>query len=354
MVTMNNIPTIYQEEKQKLLDKNYNKYMNKTLKELQKDYVKAQKDIESEIAKWYAKMDDIRKANPEFRFSELKYLEDLQKQISLIIDELATVEETLLTDTLKNTYVSDYVDLNKLDMKYGLLETNTPLPEFNQLSQIQVLETYISMPEIPKAINELAKMVDVEFVGDAINGKWFSTRIMERAEKLNYSIEDKLRQAIIRGDSYNKVADVITKDLNVSYNSARTLVRTEMALAENKAVVHNAMKLGYDGLKWVTNHDSHVCDTCKKLDGTIYPVDKIKAKDLLPHPNCRCTLQEVLIDEETGKQLENPFKKEAEDYVQKKAQENRERTRKIREQYHLDKNGRKRKDKKALKNEFKQ
>ena len=47
---MNNIPTIYQEEKQKLLDKNYNKYMNKTLKELQKDYVKAQKDIESENA----------------------------------------------------------------------------------------------------------------------------------------------------------------------------------------------------------------------------------------------------------------------------------------------------------------
>ena len=78
---MNNIPTIYQKEKQKLLDKNYDKYLNKNLKELQKDYVKAQKDIESEIAKWYARMDDIKKANPEFRFSELKYLEDLQKQL---------------------------------------------------------------------------------------------------------------------------------------------------------------------------------------------------------------------------------------------------------------------------------
>ena len=108
-------------------------------------------------------MDDIKKANPEFRFSELKYLEDLQKQINLIIDELATVEETLLTDTLKNTYVSDYVDLNKLDMKYSLLETNTPLPEFNQLSQIQVLETYISMPEIPKT-TITHKIIAISFI----------------------------------------------------------------------------------------------------------------------------------------------------------------------------------------------
>ena len=46
---MSDIPTIYLEEKQKLLDKNYDKYLNKNLKELQKDYVKAQKDIESEI-----------------------------------------------------------------------------------------------------------------------------------------------------------------------------------------------------------------------------------------------------------------------------------------------------------------
>lgn len=284
---MSNIPTIYQEEKQKLLDKNYDKYLNKNLKELKKEYVKAQKDIESEIAKWYAKMNDIKKANPNFQFSELKYLEDLQKQVGLILDELATVEETLLTDTLKNTYVSDYVDLNKLNNQYGLLETNTPLPSFNQIPQLQTLETYINMPEITTTTKELAKLVDIEFVGDAISGKWFSTRIMERAEKLNYSIENQIRQAIIRGESYNRVADVIAKDLDISFKSAKTLVRTEMALAENKAVTHNAMKLGYNGLQWTTYHDNHVCEVCKSLDGTIFPVEQIRSQDLIAHPNCR-------------------------------------------------------------------
>ena len=279
---------IYLEEKQKLLDSNYNKYMNHTLKELQKDYEKAQKDIESEIAKWYARMDDIKKTTPDFRFSELKNLEDLQKQIKLILDELAGVEETLLTETLKELYVSDYVDLQKLNEKYGLLDTNTPLPQFNQMPQIQVLETYMgTSKEVSKTIQELAKLVDVEFVGEAISGKWFNVRIMERMAKLNYSLEDKLRQAIIRGDSYSKTASVVAKDLGTSYKSVKTLVRTEMAIAENKSVVHNAMKLGFDGLKWSTYHDDRVCEVCKRLDGTIFPVEQIRSQDLLAHPNCR-------------------------------------------------------------------
>ena len=321
--------SIYLEEKQKLLDSNYNKYMNKTLKELQKDYSKAQKDIESEIAKWLKKMDDIKKTTPEFRFSELKHLEDLQKQIKLILDELAVVEETLLTETLKELYVSDYVDLQKLNEQYGLLELNTPLPEFNQLSQIQVLETYIGMPkEVSKTIKELAKLVDVEFVGEAISGKWFSVRIMERMEKLNYSLEDKLRQAIIRGDSYSKTASVVAKDLGTSYKSVKTLVRTEMAIAENKSVVHNCMKLGYNGLKWSTYHDDTVCEECKRLDGTIYPVEQIKMQDLIAHPNCRCTLVEVVLDE-NGKEVKSQFRDEAEKYLRQKTTERKQEADKI-------------------------
>lgn len=302
------------EEQQKLLDSNYDKYMNKTLKELQKEYKIAQKNIEKEISDWILRMDDIKASQPNFAFSELKQLQDLQKQINLILEELAKVEDNLLTETLRELYVTDYVDLQELNKKYNLLNLNTPLPEFNQFPQLQVLESYIGLPNIKQITLEYAKSLPVEFVADAVSGKWFSVRIMERAEKLGYSIEKEIRQGIIRGNSSSKVAGKIYKEINqgvsknmqTSFNSVKTLVRSEMNLTQNKTVIHNAMKLGYNGLKWSTYHDHVVCEVCRKLDGTIYPTTEIKASDLMPHPNCRCILQPTLLDE-NGKEIKSSY-----------------------------------------------
>ena len=347
----------YFEQKMEMLDNNYNKYFNSTLKELQKGYRKAYKDIDVEILRWYNNMEAIKSKNPNFKFSELQYLEDLQEQINIILEELSKVEETALTESLNELYVTDYMDFNALDKKYGQLGLHTPMPEINNIQSVQVLESYLSMPTfatVKEVTKEALKHMDIEWWYEPIQGKWYNTRIYERAEKLGYSIENTLRQAIIRGDSYAKVADTMAKELDISFKSAKTLVATELRQAEVTATIHNAKKLGYNALKRQSMHDNHVCKICQEMDGKIYPLGTVRTGDFILHANDRCVLIEVLIDEETGKQLENPFKKEAEDYIQKKAQENRERTRKIREQYHLDKNGRKRKDKKALKNEFKQ
>ena len=346
----------YFEQKMEMLDNNYNKYFNSTLKELQKGYRKAYKDIDVEILRWYNNMEAIKSKNPNFKFSELQYLEDLQEQINIILEELSKLEKTALTESLNELYVTVFMDFNALDEKYGQLGLHTPMPEINNIQSVQVLDSYLSMPTfttVKEATKEALKHMDLSWWYEPNQGKWYNTRIYERAEKLGYSIENTLRQAIIRGDSYAKVADTMANELDISFKSAKTLVATELRQAEVTATIHNAKKLGYNALKRQSMHDSHVCKICKEMDGKIYPLGTVKAGDFMMHPNDRCVLIEVLIDEE-GKQLENPFKKEAEDYVQKKAQENRERTRKIREQYHLDKNGRKRKDKKALKNEFKQ
>ncbi len=336
----------YFEQRMEAMDNNYNKYFNSTLKELQKGYQQAYKDIELEILRWYNNMEVIKSKNPNFKFSELQYLEDLQKQINIILKELSKVEETVVTESLNELYVTDYMDFNALDEKYGQLGLHTPMSEINNIQSVQVLESYMSMPTYTATktvAKEIAKQMNLSWWYEPIKGKWYNTRIYERAEKLGYSIEDKLRQAIIRGDGYAKVADAMAKELDVSFKSAKTLVATELRTAEVTATIHNAEKLGYNALKRQSMHDSHVCKICKEMDGKIYPLGTVKAGDFMMHPNDRCVLIEVLIDEGTGKQLENPFKKEAEEYVQQKAQENRERTRKIREQYGLDENGRKRK-----------
>lgn len=341
----------YFEQRMEMLDSNYDKYFNSTLKEIQNGYINAYKDIELEIARWYNDMEVIKSKNPSFRFSELKQLEDLQEQIKLILEELSKVEEQALTDGLNGLYVTDYMDFGAIDKKYGMLDLHTPLPEFNNIQSVQVLESYLTMPTIntiKQATKEALKHIDIEWWYDAIQGKWYNTRIYERAEKLGYSIENQMRQAIIRGDSYNKVADVIAQELDISFKSAKTLVATELRTAETTATIHNAEKLGYNALKRQSCHDNHVCKICQEMDGTIYPVGTVRAGDFMLHPNDRCVLVEVLIDED-GKQLENPFEQEAKKYVEDRAKANRERTKAIREKYGLDEKGKQPKKRKAKK-----
>lgn len=314
------------------LDNNYNRYFNLTLKQLQKEYKKAYEDIEIEIIKWYKQMDVIKANNPNFKFSELKYLEELTKQINLILDELSKVEADYLANSLNELYVSDYMDLNTLNSKYGMI-ANTPMPNMNQLQSIQVLEAYMNMPQA-STIGSIAKQLDLSVWYSPLHGKWFFTRIEERANKLGYSIESKLKQAILRGDGYNRVAGELMKDLGISFNSAKTLVATELRTAEITAHIHNAKRNGFTHMQRRSMRDSHVCKLCQQMDGTIYPLDTTTSGDFVLHPNERCILVPVVVDE-NGEVVHSQFYNEAKDYVKQKAEANKERTRNIREKYKM-------------------
>lgn len=324
------------EQQMDKLDGNYNKYFKRTLRELQREYQQAYKEIEIDILKWYKDMEAIKATNPEFSFSELKHLEDLQKQIDLILDELAQLEADLVSQSLNELYVSDYMDLGKLHNEYVGMNVNTPMPELNQLQSVRVLESYMNMPQAVGELAEIAKAVDLSWWYSPIQGKWYYTRIEERAKKLGYSIESKLKQAIIRGDSYNKVAGEVMRDLDVSFRSAKTLVATELRTAEITASIHQAKKNGYTHMERRSMRDSHVCKICQEMDGTIYPLNSVSAGDFMLHPNDRCILVEVVIGED-GEKVKSQYYDEAQEYVKQKAKENAERTRLIREQYELNK-----------------
>lgn len=324
------------EQQMDKLDGNYNKYFKRTLRELQREYQQAYKEIEIDILKWYKDMEAIKATNPEFSFSELKHLEDLQKQIDLILDELAQLEADLVSQSLNELYVSDYMDLGKLHNEYVGMNVNTPMPELNQLQSVRVLESYMNMPQAVGELAEIAKAVDLSWWYSPIQGKWYYTRIEERAKKLGYSIESKLKQAIVRGDSYNKVAGEVMRDLDVSFRSAKTLVATELRTAEITAHIHQAKKNGYTHMERRSMRDSHVCKLCQSLDGTIYPLDSVSAGDFMLHPNDRCILVEVVVDE-NGEKVKSQYYDEAQEYIKKRAKENAERTRLIREKYVLDK-----------------
>ena len=330
------MPKSHFEKQMEKLDNNYNKYFKRTLRELQKEYQQAYKDIEIEIIKKYKDMEDIKATNPEFKFSELQQLEDLQKQIDLILEELAKLEADLVGKNLNQLYVSDYMDLGKLHNEYVGMNVNTPMPELNQLQSVRVLETYMNTPIASGELAEKAKQLDLSWWYSPIQGKWFNTRIEERAKKLGYSIESKLKQAIIRGDGYGKVAGEVMKDLDISFRSAKTLVATELRTAEITAKLHQAKRNGYTHMERRSMRDKHVCKLCQEMDETIYPIDSVTAGDFMLHPNDRCILVPVVVDD-NGNKVVSDYYKEAQEYVKQKAKENAERTKLIREKYVLDK-----------------
>lgn len=323
------------EQQMEKLDHNYNRYFKSTLKALQKEYKEAYETIEIEIIKWYKAMDEIKATNPNFQFSELKYLEELTKQINLILDELAKVEADQLGNSLNQLYVSDYMDLGKLNEKYGSV-ANSPLPEFNQLKSAQLLETYMNLPQASGRVADIAKNMDLSWWYSPIQGKWYNTRIEERAKKLGYSIESKLKQAIVRGDGYNKVAGQLMYDLDVSFKSAKTLVATELRTAEITAHIHQAKKNGYTHVQRRSMRDNHVCKLCQSMDGHIYPITEVNAGDFMLHPNDRCVLVEVMVDNK-GNAIKSQYDDEAQAWIQNKSKANAERTKKIRDKNKLKK-----------------
>lgn len=63
--------------------------------------------------------------------------------------------------------------------------------------------------------------------------------------------------------------------------------------AENSvfyATVDGYQKAGIKKVKWVSEKDSKVCNTCNELDGKIFDIDKVPP---IPHWRCRCILEPV-------------------------------------------------------------
>ena len=313
----------FQKAKQKTLDKNYDKQARETLNEIKKLYQETSDKVELEILRWKRDMEAIQQANPNFKFSELQHLEDFYKQLDLILDELAKAEIEIVEHGMKKLFVTDYIDFDGINKKYLDMELHTPLPEFNQMPQVQVLESYMNMPDVSQKVFEnaqktfnsfinkslvetIAEEINLAWFYDGTAGRWFNVRIEERIKtKLKYNIRDEFRKSIISGEGGGKLAVKLRKDLDITQKQATTLVRTEFATIENEAVIHNAKKLGYNALEFATMKDKSVCKLCKSKEGEIVPLTA-RGGDFVMHPNCRCVLVEALIDE-NGKAIHSSF-----------------------------------------------
>lgn len=120
--------------------------------------------------------------------------------------------------------------------------------------------------------------------------KLFSVEELEQART-------RITAGILDGESFESISRKVSADTGKEMYKARRLVRTTMAQAAADAELKTLKDLGIDKYEIMCVLDEKTCPICGKYDGMICRVDNPDAPRPTFHPNCRCSIKQVLPDD---------------------------------------------------------
>ena len=123
----------------------------------------------------------------------------------------------------------------------------------------------------------------------APDGKNFSERIWgQHRPQLVNDLHTGLTQMIARGESPDKLIDMISKKYNVSKKKAGNLVMTEAAYFSSKADQDSFKEMEVEEQRFVATLDSHTSDICRDMDGKVFRSEDVIIGENAPPLHCRC------------------------------------------------------------------
>ncbi len=149
-----------------------------------------------------------------------------------------------------------------------------------------------------------------QVIKTAITNKWenanYSQRLWGHREKLSKELQEHITTGLIQGKSVNEMAKKIARDMEISLNNAKRLVRTETNYIHNQATLDVYKNYaGIEQYKYLATLDFKTSAICQELDGKIFKVDEAKAGVNFPpmHPNCRSTTTVYFEDDPIGERI---------------------------------------------------
>lgn len=125
------------------------------------------------------------------------------------------------------------------------------------------------------------------------NGKNFSQRIWNNAQKLADTLNNELAQGFARGETYEKLTKQITdKFETVSRNNAYRLIYTEGTYVMNESSIQGFSE-DFEQYEYSVVEDGHACPICTALNGKVFNIkDRVPGVNFPPmHPWCRCSFK---------------------------------------------------------------
>ena len=135
------------------------------------------------------------------------------------------------------------------------------------------------------------------------SGASFSDRIWSNAEQLAQTLRCTVTQGLIQGQDVRQMAAGVQKATGAAMHQAETLIRTETARCIEDGTLAGYKAAGVERYQILVSPNSRTCDACARLDGAVFRVDEAVTGVNYPpfHPNCRDTTVPYFGDEELAR-----------------------------------------------------
>ena len=276
------------------LDKVAKKVEKEVMKELSALYREAFRSIEKEVNDFmmkYAedhKLDyttvtqmltpiDLAEYNEKIQELHAMYRDTKSEHIKIEIDRLNARAKITRLQALQDAI---NVELTKVTHEYQMTLEDTLIGLFSDQYTKACELMGVMAPGIPR--EAIKKIIEYPYAG-----KMFSDRIWDNKDALVKYIQQDLTVGIIRGDSIQKMARQLKKDLKVLYYQAERLVRTETNYAMNQAHLKGYKDSGVvEKYEFLAAHDKRTSKLCRDLDGEMFELSKAVVGENYPpmHP----------------------------------------------------------------------
>ena len=232
---------------------------------------------------------DLAEYNEKIQELHAMYRDTKSEYIKIEIERLKARSKITRLRALQDAI---NVELCKVTHEYQMTLEDTLIGLFSAQYEKACELMGVMAPGIPR--EAIKKIIEYPYAG-----KMFSDRIWDNKDALVKYIQQNLTVGIIRGDSIQKMARQLKKDLKVLYYQAERLVRTETNYAMNQAHLKGYKDSGVvEKYEFLAAHDKRTSKLCRDLDGEMFELSKAVVGENYPpmHPNCRSTVVPVLED----------------------------------------------------------
>lgn len=257
------------DRQQSVLDAIANRTEEETMKQLDKYYMTAMKQIFKDFEAVYNALMTQLENNETPTVAKLYQLDkywQMQAHLKELCENLGNKEVALLSRKFEEEWEHVYEDAALPSAK-----------EFIKVSESNA-KALVNSPWVP-------------------DGKPFSTRVWQSTEKLIMTLNDDFIHLVTTGKNpselRNKLMKMVNEDFTNKRMAANRLIRTEVSHIQNAAAEKRYKDDGIEEYVFLGRDEHELNCDCKKLNGKVFRFDDASAPRAPRHPNCRCTIAPI-------------------------------------------------------------